>query len=109
MIKGRAKGVAYEQALAKKFRENGYPECVTARFESKRTDDSGVDLCFLPINVQAKAVEKLSPSLHDIISKMPNDKPRVVFHKRNRKGSIVAIEEEFFFELLELYDRFVLT
>lgn len=104
MIKGRAKGIAYEQALAKKFRERGYPECVTARFESKRTDDSGVDLCFTGSwMVQAKAVEKLSPTVHDVLASMPEG-DKLVFWKKNRKGTVVCLEEELFWKLMKAYD-----
>lgn len=104
MINSRKKGVVYEQYLARKFRENGYPECLTSRFESKRIDDVGVDLCYTGNwLVQAKAVEKLSPSVHDVLSSMP-DGDRVVFWKKNRKGTVVCMEEELFWKLLKVYD-----
>lgn len=106
-INSRKKGNSYELAVIKKFKESGWEDACSSRSESKKADDSGVDICFLPINVQCKAVEKLG-SLHNIISSMPKDKPNVVFHKKNRQGTIVAVEEEFFFTLLECYTKLVL-
>lgn len=99
MINSRKKGIAYEIELAKKFRDNGYKDCVTSRNESKRLDDSKVDLCFTGNwLVQAKAVEKLSPPLHDILSSMPKG-DKIVFWKKNRKGSVVCMEEELFWKI----------
>ena len=49
-----------------------------------------------------KAVEKLG-SIHDILAKMPQDQNyNVVFHKKNRKGTIVAMTIEDFKEILEM-------
>lgn len=99
-VNGRNKGNAYERSLAKLFRELGF-ECTTSRYSSKELDDKKVDLCGLPINVQAKAVEKLG-CMHTVLDSMPKDeKINVVFHKKNRKGTIVAMTQEDFLQLLE--------
>lgn len=103
-INGRQKGHAFERALMEKFRVAGYKECVTSRSESKNEDDRGGDLCFTgPYRVQAKAVERLSPQIHEVLSRMHKDsKINVVFHKRNRKGTVVSMTEEDFWVLHNL-------
>lgn len=100
-INSRAKGKSYELTVIKTFKEKGWTSCVSSRSESKRTDDAGIDLCYSePFQVQCKAVEKLSPSPHDIINGMPDGK-NVIFHKKNRKGTLVYMTEELFWELVE--------
>lgn len=101
-VNARQKGHNFERGLVTKFKNLGFSECSTSRFESKKMDDCGVDLMNIPIHVQAKAVEKLG-SVHEIINRMPTDKPRAVFHKRNNKGIIVSMPEEFFFEMFKKY------
>jgi hypothetical protein len=93
----RQKGHQYELTVRDYFRELGYKDCVSSRSESKNLDDKGVDLCYTgPFNVQCKAVENLG-SLHKIIASMPDDhKFNVVFHKRNRQGTIVAMDLDSF-------------
>lgn len=51
----RKKGHDAERYYAKVFRNIGYPMCVTSRQGSRLHDDCGVDLIFLPFNVQIKA------------------------------------------------------
>jgi hypothetical protein len=103
MVNGRVKGHCFERALAKTFRERGWPDCLTARLESKRVDDSGVDLCFTkPFNVQAKAVENLG-SAHNTLARMPADQNlNVVFHKKRRQGVVVSLTEADFWTLVKL-------
>ena len=98
----RAKGHRYELELVNKFKEF-FPDCVTSRSESKRTDDAGVDLCYTGgFNVQAKNWEK-APAYHDALAKMPKDKLNLLFHRRNRKGSVVVMSEEDFWVLFGGY------
>lgn len=97
---GRIKGHAFERALAQLFRDLGF-KCTTSRYSSKELDDKKVDLCGLPFNIQAKAVEKLG-CVHKVLATMPqDDKPNYVFHKKNRKGTIVCMTQEDFLDLLE--------
>lgn len=102
-INARAKGHAYEREIMHLFRDLGYTKCNTSRFESKMRDDMGIDLTNTdPFSIQCKHIEKLG-SLHEILAKMPNDKNyNVVFHKRNRKGTIVAMTLEDFKEILQM-------
>lgn len=101
-INARKKGHGYELDIRDWFRELGWTKAVSSRSESKNKDDQGIDLCFTdPFNVQAKAVEKLG-SIHDVLAKMPKDfNYNLVFHKRNRKGTIVCMTLEDFRELLD--------
>ena len=103
MINPRKKGHAYELQIRDFFIKLGWVDCVTSRLESKRADDAGVDLCFTdPFNVQAKAVENLG-SIHVVLDHMPADnKFNVVFHKKNRQGTIVAMRQEDFERIIVL-------
>ena len=51
----RRKGHNAERYYADKFRSLGYPKCITSRQGSRIHDDSGIDLIFIPYNVQIKA------------------------------------------------------
>ena len=101
-INSRAKGVAYEQAIVREFKDLLETDKIySTRSESRRLDDAGVDLCGdIPIHVQCKAVESC-PQLHDILKRMPTDKPRVVFWKRNRKTELVIMEKQEFYKMLD--------
>lgn len=102
-INPRKKGHSYELTIRDWFRELGWTNAVSSRSESKNKDDQGVDLCYTdPFYIQAKAVEKLG-SLHDILARMPKGSHyNLVFHKKNRKGTIVAMTIEDFRELLQM-------
>ena len=102
-INPRKKGHAYERDVRDFFIKLGWPTCVTSRLESKRADDAGVDLCFTdPFNVQAKAVENLG-SIHAVLDRMPVDSNlNVVFHKKNRQGTIVAMKQHDFEKIVAL-------
>tara|TARA_R100000656_G_scaffold82997_1_gene60618 strand:- start:60 stop:407 length:348 start_codon:yes stop_codon:yes gene_type:complete len=105
MPHSKNKGSSYERKLAKEFRGFGFLNCKTSRFESKMLDDAGVDLTHTGVfNIQAKAVERLSPSYHDILSSMPqNDNNyNLIFHKRNRRGEVVVMKKEDFYDILTM-------
>jgi D-arabinose 1-dehydrogenase-like Zn-dependent alcohol dehydrogenase len=96
-INARKKGHSYELLIRDFFKELGYTDCVSSRSESKNLDDKGVDLVFTgSFWVQCKAVENLG-SVHAILDRMPkDDKMNLVFHKKNRQGTIVCMELETF-------------
>lgn len=102
VIHAKNKGNSYERAVAQIFRNRGWANCATSRLESKAMDALGVDLVSTePFFVQCKAVEK-SISTHDILDNMPKkDIIRVLFHKRNRKGTVVSLTEEDFWLLVK--------
>jgi len=98
----RIKGITFELEVMHKFMERGFVDCKTSRNESRTLDAMNVDLCGLPINVQCKAVERLQPSIHEILSSMPADgKLNCIFHERNRKKSVVYMNEDDFFFLFD--------
>jgi hypothetical protein len=103
-VNGRNKGHAFERKLMKLFQSLGWLKCRTSRNESRARDDEKVDLCHTaPFNIQAKAVEKLG-SLHEVLSSMPREKDNfnLVWHKRNNKGSVVAMTEDDFLKILNM-------
>lgn len=99
----RKKGHGFELQIRDWFRELGWEQCVSSRSESKNKDDQGIDLCFTdPFNVQCKAVENLG-SLHKVLDEMPKGQNyNVVFHKRNRQGTIIAMTMDDFKEIVHM-------
>lgn len=102
----RQKGHNYELQIRDFFKDLGWDKCVSSRSESKNKDDQGIDLCYTePFNVQCKAVENLG-SIHKVLSLMPQDTNyNLVFHKRNRQGTIVAMTVEDFQSILEMLTK----
>ena len=103
-INARDKGHDYELQIRDLFRENGWPEAVTSRMESKSKDDAGVDLCYTdPFFVQCKAIENMG-SAHNILDAMPKPDGKhinVVFHKKNRRGTVVSMSMADFFTIIK--------
>jgi hypothetical protein len=99
----RQKGHTYELQIRDFFKDLGWDKAVSSRSESKNKDDQGIDLCFTdPFNVQCKAVENLG-SIHKVLISMPNDQNyNLIFHKRNRQGTIVAMTLEDFKEIIQM-------
>lgn len=98
----KKKGNRYELDVAEFWRKLGWKRCVTSRSESKSLDDEGVDLCYThPFNVQCKAQERLGSS-HLILHNMPDNGINIVFHKKNRQGTVVSMSQEDFEHLLTL-------
>lgn len=99
----RQKGHSFELQIRDFFKDLGYDKCVSSRSESKNKDDQGIDLCYTgPFNVQCKAVENLG-SMHRVLSEMPQDSNyNIVFHKRNRQGTVVAMTIEDFKEIIQM-------
>lgn len=101
-INSKNKGSDYERKIRLEMIELGWTECETARYASKKVDDSKVDLCnTVPLNIQCKAMEK-TPNLFNVLDEMPKDSNHnVIFHKKNRRGEIVVMRKEDFYELLK--------
>jgi len=102
-INARAKGHTYEREIAKWWRDRGFENCKTSRYESKMLDDLKVDLTNTnPFNCQLKAVENLG-SIHKVLDSMPKDSNyNLVFHKKTRQGTIVAMSLDSFKELVDM-------
>lgn len=93
----REKGHNFERLIVNYLKELGY-EAVTSRAESRNMDDKGVDLIDnTDYYFQCKAVERIG-SIHDIIESMPQDKIRVVLHKRKNKGILACMYFDDFVE-----------
>jgi len=98
--KSRTKGHDFERKFAEYLRIYGY-DALTSRSESRNLDNLGVDLVDnTKFYFQLKAVEKLSPGYHEILKNMPTEKVPVVVHKRNNKGTIIAMKLEDFANML---------
>lgn len=111
----KTKGSQYELQIAKELANCGFPNIVTSRSESKRTDDMKIDLIDkdgkLPINIQCKKT-KVTPSYFNIREACPmKDKPFVIFWNRQEvkegsvdmssAGEVVMLPKEYFYELLK--------
>jgi hypothetical protein len=95
----KRKGSDAERLYAKIFRDElGFSHCKTARMGSKLHDDAGIDLIFLPFNVQIKAGydKGLNPSkeLSYIEEKMvelfppssiEHTLPKILIHRKNKE------------------------
>ena len=98
----RRKGNGYERELAQRLRRI-WPAVATSRQESRSRDAAGVDLVNTGcLNIQAKAW-KAAPSYHQILKDMPDEPGQinVICHKRPRKGSVVVLAAEDFWEMVE--------
>jgi len=102
MINGRNKGKNFELTLIKKLKSLGWVKACSSRSESRNLDAAGVDVCYTdPLQIQCKAVEK-NFNVHTELASMPqNGKFNLVFHKRNRLGTVVSMTEEDFFRLIK--------
>jgi hypothetical protein len=99
-INARTKGHDFERKFAEYLRIYGY-EAVTSRSENRSLDDAGVDLVDnTPFYFQLNAGERLNTSYHDLLKSMKKGKIPVVVHKRNNKGTIIAMKLEDFANLL---------
>jgi hypothetical protein len=103
-MNSRNKGHNYERQIRKELRERFYPDCETSRYVSKYVDDvEKTDLVNTGmIRFQLKAMEKF-PNFFDVLDSMPDDERyNVIFNKRNRKGEIVVMSKEDFYEILNI-------
>lgn len=92
----KRKGSDAERYYAKIFRDIlGYTHCKTARFGSKLHDDAGIDLIFIPYNIQIKAGKQLGLNPAKELELMKNKMlesfpehssehnfPKIVLHKK---------------------------
>ena len=108
----RNKGNGYERTLAIRYRELGFPDCVTSRSQNRRLDDAKIDICFTnPVAIQAKYT-KTAPNMHDLLGEMEGACSRlpevkgcypVVYHKRANKGETVTLLASDFEEMLTMH------
>jgi len=99
---GRAnkrKGSNAERLYAKLFREElGFTHCKTSRMGSKLHDDAGVDLIFIPFNVQIKAgydkglnsskeLQYIEDKMEELFppSSIEHNLPKILIHRKNKE------------------------
>lgn len=91
----KRKGSNTEREYAEKFRQLGFENCKTARQGAKMLDDCGIDLIFIPFNVQIKAGLQQGLRPHKVLEYMKNritevlpkysvehNLPKILIHKR---------------------------
>lgn len=91
----KRKGSNAEREFAEKFRQLGFENCKTARQGAKMLDDCGIDLIFIPFNVQIKAGLQKDLRPHKVLEYMKNritevlpkysvehNLPKILIHKR---------------------------
>lgn len=103
-INVRQKGLDYERKLVIELKELfGDDNIGTARNLNRFKDSLKCDIVNIPMfNLQAKATES-TPSYHSLLKQMPQDTNyNVIFHKRNRKGEVVVMDKESFYEIIKM-------
>jgi len=106
MINAKIKGNRFEVEMAFRLREI-FPDARTSRFMGRLWDDRcGVDIVGTPgWHFQCKAVERLAPGYHEILSAMPkNGNTNAILHKRNNRGIVVVLNFEDFLKLLKKWN-----
>jgi Holliday junction resolvase len=108
--RNRTAGHNWEREVIKDLKKAGFTEAVSARYESKRLDDAGVDIVNTsPFNMQCKNEAK-RPDYHKLIQEMP-DGINIVLHKFTQKigekfivqGKYAIIEYNHFIDLMEVF------
>jgi len=101
----RIKGHGLERDICKILNSIGFI-AVTSRSESKRLDDKGGDIVSdFPFHIQAKAVERMSMPIHELLPAMAKampDKPPSVWHKRANKNIVVSLQLDDFLDLCKI-------
>lgn len=118
----RNKGHSAERLYAQVFKDLGFSHCQTSRYGSRQSDDCGIDLINLPINVQIKAGYKRGLKPKDEILYVKNKvseifpsgalehtKPTILIHrqdvgrgkKRTEVDDIVSMTFEDFVKIIK--------
>ena len=111
----KTKGSRYEQQIAKELRDLGFSGCVTARSESKSTDDNKIDIVDkngkLPFNIQLKKT-LVAPQYFKIREESTvNPESFVLFWAKQEKketnictvGECVTMDKKTFYQLIKPY------
>jgi len=87
----KQKGSHAERFYAKIFREDlGFTHCKTARLGSKLHDNAGIDLIFLPFNVQIKAGKQVGLNVSKELTYM-QDRMKELFPITSQEHSLPKI------------------
>lgn len=113
----KTKGSRYEQQIAKELRDLGFTGCVTARSESKSTDDNKIDIVDkdgkLPFNIQLKKT-LVAPQYFKIREESTvNPESFILFWAKQEKketnictvGECVTMDKKTFYELIKPYAK----
>lgn len=110
--RNRTAGHNFEREIVNELKLIGFPEAVSARSESRNTDDQGIDVCnTLGYQFQCKNTV-LNPNYHELITQMPqNGCANVIIHRKTKKAKsrfitqddYVVLRKEEFFKLLQFY------
>ena len=111
--KSRTKGKDLEYQIRDALRAIGYVGCERSAGESKKLDNSKVDICDtegkLPVNIQAKNYAN-TPNYFGIREDCPDkSKPFCLCWKKNTlttDNTIYMIPDIFFYELLDSYTKY---
>lgn len=110
--KSKTKGKDLEYQIRDQLRAIGYEGCERSAGESKKLDNSKVDICDtegkLPVNIQAKNYAN-TPSYFNIREQCPDkSKPFCLCWKKNTlttDNTIYMIPDYFFYQLLDAYTK----
>lgn len=102
----KRKGSDAERLYVKEFKELGFKHCKTSRLGSKLHDSAGIDLIFIPFNVQIKAgydnglnygkeLQYISERMTELFppTSVEHHLPKILIHRKNKeKGRRNRIE-----------------
>lgn len=108
----KSKGKDLEYKVRDKLRALGYTGCERSAGESKRLDNSKIDICDLegnlPVNIQVKNYAN-TPNYFGIREECPDkSKPFCLCWKKNTittNNTVYIIPDDFFYELLDCYTK----
>lgn len=97
----KRKGSNAERHYVKEFKALGYKHCKTSRFGSKLHDNAGIDLLFIPYNVQIKAgyarglnygveLKYLEDQMKELFpeTSIEHSLPKVVIHRKDKPKGV---------------------
>lgn len=94
--RNRSAGHGFERLIVNELKLLGFPEAVSARSESRNTDDLGVDVCNTPgYNFQCKNTV-ITPNYHELITTMPQDPEvsNIIIHRKTKKANTKFITQD---------------
>ena len=107
--KSKNKGSAFEAEIVEKLKSIGYEDVCRAAGESKKLDNSKVDIAgSTECAIQAKHTQTL-PNYYKIREACPDPRPLVLLWKKSAeensisKGKLAIVDWDFFFTLLSNY------
>jgi hypothetical protein len=92
-MNNRRKGIRIEQIYAKRFRDEGFVDCITSREGSKYYDDAGVDFLNLPVLVQCKAGYAKGINYVTLLETLGIKKRKLPKHEHNKPTCILHIKD----------------